>query len=160
MTDLSKKTVLIWDAQDIARFLSKFDAGSDRCWLWDGTIYKPQDYGYFGLRCKMKSAHRLSYETFIGSIPVGMELDHLCRVRHCVNPWHLEPVTHLENVRRGKGIGAVIAHAERSKTHCPKGHEYTPENTYRHLSRGRYPSRHCKACMASRKRANARCLSI
>ena len=67
-----------------------------------------------------------------------MELDHLCRVIACWNPWHLEEVTHAENVRRGRGNGY------REKTHCPKGHEYTPENTYRPPSRP--TNRQCQTC--------------
>jgi hypothetical protein len=82
------------------------------------------------------SIHRYIYELFSGPIPVGLVLDHLCRVRHCVNPEHLEPVTIAENVRRGlKG---------RMVTHCPKGHEYTPENTYT------YNRRECRRCKIDR----------
>ena len=69
---------------------------------------------------KCIAVHRLVYELFVGSIPVGLTLDHLCRVRHCVNPAHLEPVTLAENTLRGEGPTAVNSR----KTHCPKGHPY------------------------------------
>lgn len=94
----------------------------------------------------MALAHRFAYEDIVGPILEGLTIDHLCRVRHCVNPAHLEPVTHLENVRRGNGGLNQLA-----KTHCPKGHPYDEENTYRLPSR---PSgRYCRACRRERNRA-------
>jgi hypothetical protein len=79
-------------------------------------------------------AHRISYKEFIGPIPEGLVIDHKCRTRHCVNPDHLEPVTSLENTRRGNsGINM------REKTHCPKGHNYSGTN-----NRGQ---RKCNICM-------------
>jgi len=94
----------------------------------------------------MRSAHRLSYETEIGPIPEGLELDHLCRVRSCVNPLHLEPVTHQENVRRGEG-----ANFWRNKTHCPQGHEYTEENTGI-SNRNNEKCRYCRECKREKNR--------
>ena len=148
------------DYKDLVRFLSKFDAASHSCWIWTGTIYK-RGYGYFGLKGKMKSAHRLSYQLFRGDIPAGIEIDHICHSnsaceaksqclhRRCVNPWHMELVTHLENIQRGKGVGSVIAQKEREKTHCPHGHEYSIENTWR----DKEGHRHCKACFKRRGEA-------
>lgn len=72
-----------------------------------------------------KIAHRVAYETFVGPIPTDLELDHLCRVRRCVNPEHLEPVTHQENIRRA--TGPIAANA--AKTHCDHGHPFSTENT-------------------------------
>lgn len=94
------------------------------CWLWCGTLNR-KGYGYFGGH----GAHRLAYEWFVGPIPAGLQIDHLCRTRHCVNPAHLEAVTLQENVRRG-GVGAATAARQRAKTHCPTGHAYDEGNTY------------------------------
>lgn len=83
------------------RFMEKVAKQSDGCWLWTGTVPK-NGYGRFGIGVGQSTwAHRASWLLFRGPIPMDRELDHLCRVRRCVNPAHLEPVTHLENVRRG-----------------------------------------------------------
>lgn len=87
----------------------------------------------------MLSAHRVAYELTRGPIPAGMEIDHLCRVRSCVNPDHLEAVTRGENLRRGRGKTGA-------QTHCKRGHELTPENTYRYVNRRGYVCRHCRQC--------------
>lgn len=109
------------------------------CWLWDGYI-TPKGYGTVRFNGKNVRAHRLSYELHIGAIPKGLQLDHLCRVRHCINPAHLEPVTLQENLRRGLGgINNAI------KTHCPHGHPYDRANT-RTRRRGRGTGRLCRAC--------------
>lgn len=70
------------------------------CWLWTGQT-DSDGYGQISIKRKMKMVHRLAYEYFNGEIPVGLELDHKCRVRNCLNPNHLEPVTHQENCKRG-----------------------------------------------------------
>lgn len=115
------------------RFMAKVSPEPNSgCWLWTGSIQQSpfpkypgyNGYGSFARPGKSKLAHRASYELFVGEIPDGLHIDHLCRVRSCVNPKHLEPVTRAENVRRGNG-GAYF----RDKTHCPQGHEYSSENT-------------------------------
>ena len=82
-----------------------FPSGSERCWLWTGALDK-YGYGYVSWRQSGKKrhfiAHRLIYEELVGPIPDGLVIDHLCRVRHCVNPNHLEPVTQDENLRRAR----------------------------------------------------------
>ena len=112
----------------------------DKCWLWWGALTR-DGYGRTQLNGKHYFAHRLSYELFVGPIPRGMELDHLCRTRNCLNPCHLEPVTTKQNVLRGVGVAAVNA----KKTHCHKGHIFSEENTY-HV-RG---ERVCRTCARHR----------
>lgn len=127
------------------RFWDKVDTAGD-CWEW--TAYKmPNGYGRFGLDGKMPLAHRVAYELEVGEIPVGLQIDHLCRNRGCVRPDHLEPVTQAENIRRGEGAGVQNAR----KTHCPQGHEYDEANTY-NTSGGH---RLCRACNRDRKRQKA-----
>lgn len=116
------------------------------CWQWTGAINR-HGYGQFlftdGSR---RAAHRIVYELIVGPIPEGLQLDHLCRNRGCVNPNHLEPVTNRENTIRG--VGPVLAGARQSvKTHCPAGHAYDEANTrrYRNHYTGR-PARGCRAC--------------
>lgn len=92
----------------------------------------------------MRGAHRISYEMLIGPIPSGLQLDHLCRVRHCVNPQHLEPVTNRVNSLRGISLPAQ----NHRKTHCPQGHAYTPDNVYYHGAGNRW--RICATCQKAR----------
>ena len=94
-----------------------------QCHMWQRAKTTP-GYGVMRIAGHNRPAHRVAYERKIGPIPPGLELDHLCRNRACVNPAHLEPVTHQENVRRGTGIAAIHA----KKTHCPKGHPYSGDN--------------------------------
>jgi len=114
------------------------------CWLWTGTI-SVNGYGHLTWNGKTVRAHRFIYEALIGEVPVGLELDHLCRVRHCVNPRHLEPVTRQENVRRGVSPAAINAAKER----CIRGHDLSGSNLYERPDGG---GRQCRAC---RKAANA-----
>lgn len=124
--------------------MERVEKASTGCWLWTGHINQ-DGYGRICRGGESKSAHRTSYEVFRGPIPDGLVLDHLCRVRHCVNPDHLEPVSIAENIRRGEGV--AVQHA--AKTHCVHGHEFTPENTLTHHS----GSRGCRACArASREK--------
>ena len=106
------------------------------CWHWVG-VTNPFGYGRVRFDGKLRMAHRVSYEAYIGPIPDGLDIDHLCRNRSCVNPWHLEPVTERENTLRGISIAAVNA----KKTHCDAGHAFDAENTW-HFRGGR----HCRAC--------------
>lgn len=123
------------------RFWSKVDLTSPGgCWVWTaGKIGGVRGgYGSFKLEGRSVRAHRFSYETLVGPIPDGLELDHLCRVRACVNPAHLEPVTSRENSLRGDTFQARNA----AKTECPQGHSYDEANTYVD-SKGK---RHCRIC--------------
>jgi len=135
-------------ASTLARFWSKVNPCGPahptlgECWLW-AVPTRPDGYGQFSIGRSTAYAHRFAYEAAVGPIPPGMELDHLCRVRHCVNPAHLEPVTPRENVMRGQTPAAKNA----AKTRCPAGHEYTAENTIVFRR-----ERSCRACVNGRKR--------
>lgn len=124
------------DGRLMERFWSKcVPEPNSGCWLFVGRA-DPKGYGEFDLDNTSKRAHRVTYEALVGRVANGLELDHRCRLRCCVNPAHLEAVTHLVNMQRG-------AHAQ--KTHCASGHEFTAANTWTY--RG---SRHCRTCRANR----------
>lgn len=110
------------------RFWSKVNRrGPDECWPWTAGR-NDGGYGAFAIGNRMVRAHRVAYELLVGPIPDGLQIDHVrdrgCLFRHCVNPAHLQPVTHAVNVGRGD---AGQHHAV--KTECVNGHEFTPENT-------------------------------
>ena len=124
------------------RFWSKVEK-SDECWDWTAGKVR-NGYGRFWFDGAMKMAHRVAYELEIGPIPDGLQLDHLCRNRACVNPSHLEPVTNAENTRRGDMTNVGMHNA--SKTHCPKGHPYSDENTYVATRTSGSTHRQCRIC--------------
>ena len=128
----------------VARFWSYINK-TPTCWLWTGV---PNDQGYGQLRIDNIKVygHRLAYHLMRGPIPAGMQVDHICRVRHCVNPDHLEVVSHRTNTLRGISPHAV----NKRKTHCDHGHEYTPANT---LWMGRPIRRRCRECRRIRDAA-------
>lgn len=162
-------------AADLERLRSKVKVSPDSgCWEWTGRPAH-NGYGRIGWQGRYIAAHRVMWQLLRGPIPDGLELDHLChnrdkscpggrtcRHRRCVNPDHLEPVTHRENMQRapvtvlnelrGPGVADAAA-ANRAKTHCPKKHEYTEANTLNY--RGR---RYCRACSRDRtaRRRNRR----
>lgn len=105
------------------------------CMEWNGAL-STSGYGRYSNREGFWQGHRAAYEIFVGPIPAGLVIDHLCRNRRCCNPVHLEPVTSAENTRRGWPA---------TKTHCARGHEFTPENTYRRQIPGT-GVRMCRAC--------------
>lgn len=123
------------------------------CWVWQG--YTCEGYGRItakfpdGTRRTVLN-HRAAYQTLVGPIPDDAEMDHLCRVRACWNPWHLDPVTRTVNLLRGLGPQTARM-AQRAKTHCPQGHPYDEANTARRGSR-----RHCRACDRDRASRNRR----
>jgi len=121
------------------------------CWLWTLSL-KPEGYGSIKINGRSRLAHRISYEEFVGPVPRGLQLDHLCRTRSCVNPKHLEPVTLGENIRRGD-TGKTARARWASKTHCKKGHAFA-EHSYISVRDG-YNRRICRICKAA---ANARWL--
>jgi hypothetical protein len=123
-----------------------------RCWLWTGYL-DPAGYGGFspGTRKSMPGvrAHRWAYQDVRGPIPDDLPLDHLCRVRSCVNPAHLDPVTIGENCRRGAAV----------RTHCPHGHPYSGDNLY--ITRqGARACRECGRQAVRRRRARLRAVDL
>lgn len=126
------------------RFWSKVGSRNEgECWPWTDYLTE-KGYGYFRSARQYWRAHRWAYTHLVGPIPEGLVIDHLCRVRHCVNPAHMEPVTSRENTRRGIGHGM--------KTHCKRGHPYDAANTLIHKG-----WRECRTCIralaSARKRA-------
>lgn len=139
-----------WRESDEDRFWSKVDKTGD-CWIWTGS--RKNGYGCFWVtrngRDVMKMAHRFAYELTHGRLGQGVTLDHVCHTaatatcktaascphRACVRPDHMEPMSLPENIAIG-GNGA--------KTHCKRGHEFTPENTGSHGPGGLY--RYCRTC--------------
>lgn len=117
----------------------------DGCWEWTGSR-NSAGYGLTFLDGRPSKAHRALWVRTHGPVPEGLELDHLCRNRGCVNPAHLEPVTHRTNILRGKGITAEYA----QKTHCPKGHPYSGYNL-RVTTPG---ARKCRVCTNRQRSAN------
>lgn len=116
------------------------------CWLWVGQL-NAGGYGSVGFHGKTRNAHRVSYFLATGDEVLGFDLDHLCRVRSCVNPAHLEPVSRSENLRRGN-TGDNLATRAAAVTHCPRGHAYLGSNLYT-CPRGH---RNCVACQRQRVR--------
>lgn len=132
---------------DCRRFTMKIEVQPDGCWLWQASM-SPTGYGRFYLDGRMTTAHRAAYLMFVGPLRAGLEIDHLCRVRACVNPLHLEAVTHRENLARSVNFAARNA----AKDSCPFGHAYDGTNT-RVRPNG---SRECRECRRRRNREAAR----
>jgi hypothetical protein len=126
------------------RFWAKVEK-TEACWLWRGTMLT-NGYGNFLDDGRYVRAHRWSYESVIAPIPAGLDLDHLCRVRHCVNPAHLEPVSRSTNLSRGT-VGYTAKQRAATVTHCPQGHAYDEQNTS-HKDTRYTPggARRCRAC--------------
>lgn len=119
---------------------------TETCWLWTGVRHTG-GYGLFG---GSAYAHRYAFEFCVEPIPAGLQIDHLCRVRACVNPDHLEAVTAFENWRRGEAASAILAR----QTHCKRGHEYTAANTYHRPDTPH--KRMCRECQRVRGRVSAK----
>ena len=118
-----------------SRFWSKVNK-TDTCWLWTAGTWN--GYGRYRHGARNVLAHKALYESVNGRVLDGHELDHLCGVRHCVRPDHLEAVTHAENVRRGNG-------GSKPRARCPQGHDYSIHGRMRRDGRGR----RCVICHAS-----------
>lgn len=133
----STTSSLFGDPRLPARFWAKVEVQANGCWLWTASL-TATGYGRFGVGRRSERAHRVSYQALVAEIPEGSELDHLCRNRACVNPVHVEPVTHRINLLRGDGVPGRNARV----THCPNGHAYDEANTRWE----RDGHRRCRAC--------------
>jgi hypothetical protein len=123
----------------IDRLMDKIAIDGNGCWIFTGAM-SAVGYGVIGAGSRSDGVlliHRVTYQHFVGPIPEGFQVDHLCRVRACCNPAHLEAVPQAENNRRALALRPV-------KTHCKRGHEFTNANTGRNKRGGRY----CRACLA------------
>lgn len=137
----------------IKRWLKLVEIRPNVCWLWLGSASR-DGYGQFTLsaiRGKKRlriAPYRFIWEYINGPMGKGLEPDHTCNNRRCVNPAHIEPVTHAENQRRSyqrgrkRPVKDYFHPCQVRPTHCPYGHEYTPENTYTAPKGGRS----CRAC--------------
>ena len=128
----------------IDHYLARCTTDSNDCWLWPGS--QTNGYATIGVIVNGKSTtrrlHRLVYESMRGPIPKGLQIDHLCRVRNCVNPAHMEPVPPRVNTLRGVGPAAVNA----VKTHCPRGHALKGDNLFIQHYKSGGKGRSCKKC--------------
>lgn len=161
MLDLVYRPIDQWpgDPKVVARFLDKVYVDANECWIWQAWCDKPSGYGRFHLDGRMARAHRVAYQLFVGPIPEGLEVDHLCFVTSCVNPAHLEAVTSHENILRSNNMAARHLRARL----CPQGHAFTPDNT-KITTEGARRCRTCHRRMNSeykrRKRAERRAVRL
>lgn len=140
-----------WESHpDLARIVAKMTVVPNGYLTpcWESGYAKNRD-GYTLIKPHRtrvpKLVHRVVYELLVGPIAEGLTIDHLCRVRHCFNPEHLEPVTRRINTLRGIGFPAINAYA----THCTNGHEFTEDNTI--LRTRKQGGRECRTCSKARR---------
>lgn len=124
--------------ETIQRFLKKIKIAENGCWLWIASLNPVFGYSAFRYNQQCGNGHRFIWLYLYGSIPKGLEIDHLCRNRACVNPKHLELVTHKENLLRGDTFQARNA----KKTQCPQGHPLDGSNIYKQKD----GKRRCRIC--------------
>lgn len=141
------------DTNELVRFEDKvLRIPESGCWIWTGTV-DGSGYGGIKIRGKLTKAHRLSYEHYVGKIQPELEIDHLCRVRCCVNPEHLDQVTRSENLKRSPILNRT--HRKDIDESCVNGHSWTPENTYIN-DKGHRFCRKCRAECEKQRRAKAK----
>jgi len=144
---LSKRLALFYRLMSKVEIHPEVNWNGTPCWIWCGTR-TPIGYGQFSVGGIKRGAHVITYEWFVGEIPSGLTIDHLCRVRQCCNPIHLEVTTYQVNILRGNNMAAQYAR----RTHCPNNHEYTPENT---AGRSGKTERICRTCRNAKAREYA-----
>ena len=134
--------------RELARFWAHVDKdGPGGCWIWNGSLMRN---GYGAFRSGLQyAAHRVAYTVLRGEIPIGLDLDHLCRVRRCVNPDHVEPVTRAENLHRSP---LTLPGQNIRKTHCSRGHDLA--NSTIHVTKRGITKRICVACRRLREGKN------
>lgn len=141
----------------IESFAKNVEFSESGCWLWTASLHR-SGYGQLGPGYGVtRYAHRWLWLHTVGPIEAELQLDHLCMVRNCVNPDHLEPVTRAVNMARAtpsiRAAGKRLReHNLATVTHCGKGHEYTSENEYFHPTRGYRICRKCHAAQAKKWR--------
>lgn len=134
---------------ELQRFWAKVNK-TDTCWLWTAAL-NTYGYGHFNVNKKGNGAHRIAYQITVRKLTTDQILDHICRVRHCVNPSHMRVCTNKENILDKNSQSS--ARLNKEKTICPKGHPYNFSNTYIHPT-GRRCCRKCATERARRKREN------
>lgn len=148
MTADTQPQLAVYDIADLPQHMQdRIWVDDDGCWIWQTGCDR---FGYG--RCSLSfpwtdrrrwSSHRLAYQLLVGPIAEGMHIDHLCRVRPCCNPAHLEQVTPKENVNRSSAADYWLA-----KSECPRGHAYDIKNTGRSTKGGRI----CRRCARDKMR--------
>ena len=145
MTDYNSNRFPV-DRKLLARIFSKIKVSTENfykdipCWEWQNNKNN-KGYGMFSYKCVKRAAHIIIYQLFVEIIPKGLECDHLCRNTVCVNPAHIELVTHSENMMRSNFLSAINAR----KTVCDYGHEFTERNTALINNKGKI-QRRCRKC--------------
>lgn len=132
-----------------ARMQAKVTVLPDGCWYWTGAI-NSKGYGQWAVDGVSKSTHRVAYESLAGPIPDGMTIDHLCQIKRCCNPAHLEVVSRTENSLR----------YSRNITHCPQGHPLSGDNLIIKKNKLGHEYRNCRECANARRRDARRCADV
>ena len=134
---------------DMKRLLAKVDASNSDCWNWTAST-TTRGYPQFRLDGKVVKAYRTMYEYFVGPIPDGLDVNHICGNRLCMNYRHMELVSRTETLLRA-GVPDMTHKRYAAQTHCKRGHEYTEANTQWQKIKGVW-CRNCKTCRAVRAR--------
>lgn len=139
----------------IARLLAKSERDPESgCLRWTGAL-SPKGYGSISVHGRARAVHRVAHEVWVGPIPDGLEIDHVhargCRYRDCIEPDHLEAITHAENLSRRTKPTRVRG------THCKRGHRYTEANTYWRVDAEGYRFRRCRICVQAEQSARRAC---